>query len=702
MGKLDFAITSTNEEAKKYFLQGYGQVHGFWYYEAERSFRQAAALDPNCAMAYWGMAMSNMENAKRGRAFIAEAVQRQAGCTEREKQYIRALENFFASKAKDNEKRTALVAAWEGIVRKYPADVEAKAMLAWQLYDNNQNGQPLQSRLAFNALLSEILLASPLHPVHHYRIHTTTAGDDGNTALQSAAKCGPAAPGIPHMWHMPGHTYAEANRHADAAYQQEAALRIEHRHFTAMQMMSNENFLYQHNRSWLIDSLNHTGRVAEAIDLARHTIELPRAQGRTPQEGRRKLLGLLMQHQRWAELTEACGSELLQFEGDADRPQLLMAQVLAHRATGKPDVAETALNKLYSGLEAALAAKAEATAKARSDGRTAAKLDSDIALAVRDAEKPKQEAVRRWEKAIEEVHAHHAAGLKHWHRTLVHAKNAALSGLNLAQLALRAGQPAAALEHSASGDTVLSLATHVEVLHAAGKTAELPAALQKLRTVAGRADLDLPCLVRLQPLLAKQGWPSDWRLDIPATDIGERPALATLGSFRLQSWQAPAWNLPALDGKPVSLSQYAGKPVLLVCFLGVGCLHCAEQLQAFNPLKSKFDGLGISIVGVSTDELTKLQKASAEGQPAVKFPFPVLADPTLGVFRAYRAHDDFEGKPLHGVFLLDGQHRVRWQDVGSEPFMKLDFLHTEAGRLLNIPNSRITDETLASVTAVKR
>jgi hypothetical protein len=56
----------------------------------------------------------------------------------------------------------------------------------------------------------------------------------------------------------------------------------------------------------------------------------------------------------------------------------------------------------------------------------------------------------------------------------------------------------------------------------------------------------------------------------------------------------------------------------------------------------------------------------------------------MEVFRAYRAFDDFEGKPLHGTFLIDGAGCVLWQDIGAEPFGDPDFLLGEARRLLEI------------------
>jgi hypothetical protein len=54
------------------------------------------------------------------------------------------------------------------------------------------------------------------------------------------------------------------------------------------------------------------------------------------------------------------------------------------------------------------------------------------------------------------------------------------------------------------------------------------------------------------------------------------------------------------------------------------------------------------------------------------------------VFKSYRCFDDFEGQPLHGTILVDSQGRIRWQDIGYEPFMEIDFLMDEAKRLLAI------------------
>ena len=77
-GEVELKVGTENAVAQKFFNQGVGQLHGFWFLEAERSFRQVAMIDPGCAMAYWGMAMANGNNKKRGRETIESAIESKA------------------------------------------------------------------------------------------------------------------------------------------------------------------------------------------------------------------------------------------------------------------------------------------------------------------------------------------------------------------------------------------------------------------------------------------------------------------------------------------------------------------------------------------------------------------------------------------------------------------------------------------------
>ena len=105
-GNVTFPATCSKPIVQKFINQGLGQLHGFWFFEAERSFRQAAAIDPECAIAYWGMAMANINNDKRAKGFIALAVKRKDKVTERERMYIEAVDAYVKAGSKKNKDRS--------------------------------------------------------------------------------------------------------------------------------------------------------------------------------------------------------------------------------------------------------------------------------------------------------------------------------------------------------------------------------------------------------------------------------------------------------------------------------------------------------------------------------------------------------------------------------------------------------------------
>jgi peroxiredoxin len=167
-------------------------------------------------------------------------------------------------------------------------------------------------------------------------------------------------------------------------------------------------------------------------------------------------------------------------------------------------------------------------------------------------------------------------------------------------------------------------------------------------------------------------------------DFGARPPLASLGPAHWQPYAAAPLDLPAVAGGRWSLANARGKPVLVVFYLGFGCLHCVQQLEALAPLAGAFAAAGIEVVAVGNAPLAKAQDdVAALGDKVL--PFPLLADPDLAAFRAFGCYDDFEQMPLHGTFLLDGASGVRWQDVGAEPFTAIAWLLEESKRLLALP-----------------
>ena len=229
-GNVNFPVTTANSEAQNFFNQGIGQLHGFWFLEAERSFRQAAALDPQCAMAYWGMAMANINNAARAKGFIAEAVKRkgQAEITPREVGWIDLLEALYKDEPKEEQERQKnFLEAVKKLSEQNPDDIEIKAFRARYLWEFKSKTNPFTDYKAGDRMIEEVLKVNPQHPSHHFRIHLWD-GKDANRALAAAAMCGPAAPGIAHMWHMPGHTYSALHRYEETVFAQEASARVDH------------------------------------------------------------------------------------------------------------------------------------------------------------------------------------------------------------------------------------------------------------------------------------------------------------------------------------------------------------------------------------------------------------------------------------------------------------------------------------------
>lgn len=173
-GRVTIPIETTWEHGQAYFDQGLGQIHGFWYYEAERSFRQIAANDPDCAMAYWGMAMANWENAKRAKSFIEMASAHSEKASAHGKTYIAVQANYLDGKPADEKaRRQEMLRDLENLVQDFPDDIEAKAFLAARIWQFSYKPPqiPITSHEAIDALLQQVLAKAPMHPVHHYRIH---------------------------------------------------------------------------------------------------------------------------------------------------------------------------------------------------------------------------------------------------------------------------------------------------------------------------------------------------------------------------------------------------------------------------------------------------------------------------------------------------------------------------------------------------
>ncbi len=712
MGNVHFSATCKTEEVQKFVDQGIGQLYGFWYFESERSFRQAAALDPECAIAYWGMAMSTRNNSKRAQGFIEEAVKRKEKVTERERMYIDSLAKYLKkketkkgekvdrTKQKEAEKkrRQALVKAYEEILHKYPEDIEAKAFLGLALYENKSKGIPISSYYAVDALFKSILAENPLHPCHHFIIHLWDYEEPEN-AVASAALCGTSEPAIAHMWHMPGHTYSRLKRYQDAVWQQEASARTDHAYMMRDRVLPDQIHNFAHNNEWLIRNLIFIGRAHDALDLAKNMIDLPRhpkyntlkKRGST-NYGRMRCMQTLSTFQMWDEVLNL--SETIYLEPTDSKPEQLKRKVLVAKASfhsGNVLHGCELLTQIKNDLTKLETERDEATQKAIAKAKEEKKNEKDRKSAGERAKRDFSTKIRALETAVNELEGHlHYAHKAYADAAASFAKVSSFDKGWLAMVQQLAGDNKKAIETvnkhvSSHKSETVPLAWKVSVLWNADKKDDAKEAFTELRKISETVDLDVPVFQMLKPIVLELGFTADWRQPREESkDFGERPNLHELGPFRWSPSAAPSFALQDHKEEIRTLSEYAGKNVVVIFYLGHGCLHCAEQLKAFAPMTKKFEEAGLSLIAISTDGQEDL-KISHENYGDEEFPFPLVANSDLNVFKDYRCYDDFEKQPLHGTFLIDATGQIRWQDISYEPFMEPEFVLKESKRLLAQP-----------------
>ena len=236
-GEVDFPI-SCSAPAQKKFNQAVWILHSFWYEEAVKAFTTVTEVEPDCAMGYWGVAMShwyplwyppNAASLKAGSEAVEKAMAAKQK-TDRESDYIGAIAAFY----RDNDKvdhRTRAVAyekAMEQVHLRYPDDREggvfySLALLATAPATDKTYANQKKARAILEAVRAEL----PNHPgVAHYLIHANDSAEMAEDGLTAALCYADIAPAVPHALHMPSHIFTrlgmwrqsvDANRAATAA-----------------------------------------------------------------------------------------------------------------------------------------------------------------------------------------------------------------------------------------------------------------------------------------------------------------------------------------------------------------------------------------------------------------------------------------------------------------------------------------------------
>ena len=349
-GEVHMPIATKSEEAQRFFDQGLALLHSFWSYEADRSFERAAQLDPECAMAQWGIAMAAVNEKRRDEA-VKRAKELAAKASERERLYIDAVEARYQGERATIQKNGFLGAseAYQKAMRKivafYPDDLEAKLFLALALMSGyERDGAPKPGTVEAIALLQVALAKDPKHlAAHHYMIHATESGKRAIDGAPSADVYGSLAPKVGHAVHMPGHTYVHIDRWDDAARAFECSAEVDRAYIRDNKETTDHAAgPYGHNVHFLATVYGYQGRYRDAVRASQELLDATKApdeqKSRAALEGRISMLRALVRFEKYDEILNG---KSLPDEGAFEVLKAWRYYALGLAKIGKGDVAAT-------------------------------------------------------------------------------------------------------------------------------------------------------------------------------------------------------------------------------------------------------------------------------------------------------------------------------------------------------------------------
>jgi tetratricopeptide (TPR) repeat protein len=638
--KIEFETPNCSSEANAFIRQGIGQLHGFLNFESERSFRQAAYLDNQCAFAFWGMAMSSavwVSDTERAIKFAKHAKERlNTDSPERERLYVESVEALAAG---DTDTHLAIL---ERIFTSNPNEVEAKAFFvvnSWihKIYRPSLAESPqadIQSESLFG-LAKEILAVRPDHPVHHYIIHMWDTDRNYEKALTSADQSGFAGPSIAHLWHMAGHIYSRAHLLFETWWSQEAAARTDHSYMQKSRIFPYWLHNHAHNNEWLSRTLMAMGNFQKAKAYALNMLAQPRHpklnridQYQHVQNGVLRSSEVLERGEYWHEAKKLF-----------DSPFMVCGDFLAHKDSFDSCQRMKALTLAMTG-----------------DSNESAwhGLPNSVAVEVR---------------AISDIK----------NRKNIDAALANLRNLNNLQagwglsrlvryhiMADRFQTAAKFADQLVTSDSTNNVTFILLAAAANAKANNLDQADQYLRDLlplSQEIDNQSPfnttmiSILREVGLLPEGEWRhqfNDWR---PIHK--NRPQHTAMGPQLWQSIKAPDFEWTDSDGSRHSLSDTVGKKPAIVAFLLGNCPRCDDQFELLDSRREELNRLGVELIAIAS------------------------TDANIEAFKKMWSYDQFEEIPIHGLFVLNSSRDVVWQDISATAFLDIDFLMSELPRALS-------------------
>ncbi len=503
LGPHHVAIGTANPETQRFFDQGVKLMFGFNHAEAIRSFREAARLDPQCAMCWWGVAAAlgpniNMPMPDDAVAPAWAALQKAKalapGAPARDRAWIAALSARYSADRKGD--RAALNAAYADAMgrlwREHPDDLEAAVFYAEAMMDTQpwdyweaDGATPKGRGAEIVRTLETVLTRAPDHPgALHLYIHAVEASTTPERAEPAADRLLTLMPQAGHIVHMPSHIYYRVGRYADAARANEIAAKVDEDYIAACRA---QGFYpagyYGHNIHFLWTSAEMEGRYQTALDAARRLVKAVDAQETAKRLSVAELyvftpvLTLLRFGKHREVLAEPAPDKALTL----DMAMWLYAQAFAHANTGDLAAAQADRKKLVALTKANFARFAPFGVPAAQMTQVAlASVDGEIARVSGDL----TAAILHFQKAAELERQLPYTEPAYWHRPVSHLLGAAM---------MQANRPADAeavyldsLRHyRADGWALFGL---VQALQAQGKTPEANQAMNRFMEAWRRSD----------------------------------------------------------------------------------------------------------------------------------------------------------------------------------------------------------------------
>jgi tetratricopeptide (TPR) repeat protein len=285
LGTWTHRIQTGNPQAQKYFNQGLALVYGFNRYEALRSFRKAAELDPRAAMAYWGMSMAlgpyiNMDgdssfDIKQSCAAVDKGLALQ-DVDAAERAWLEAA----ATRCPDFADPARYVRAMHDLAAKNPDDLDAQVFYAdslmvptrWHWYSNN--GKPGPGVADAERILEAVLRRNATHPgANHLYIHAVESSPMPERAIPSAQRLMGIVPGGGHMVHMPGHIWLVTGDFNNAVAVNERAAEVDRKYFADTGVTGSYYPYYLHNLQFILYARSMQGRILDTRNAERQLSE---------------------------------------------------------------------------------------------------------------------------------------------------------------------------------------------------------------------------------------------------------------------------------------------------------------------------------------------------------------------------------------------------------------------------------------------